>query len=87
MQIKRSFSAFSVVQSAVFQIKDEHKTVKITKKTNWLQFLLVVKADALKQQIWKYFYLQILSTVASFSLYDISLTARKRTEGLIIVVF
>ena len=42
---------------------------------NWnqLQFLLVVKATALKQQISK-FYSKILSTEASFYIYDTPLT-------------
>jgi len=35
---------------------------------NWLLFLFVVKASALKQQIAK-FYLQILSTEASYHIY------------------
>ena len=39
------------------------------KKQNWNQFLLVVKATALKQQILQ-FYSQILSTEASFYIYD-----------------
>ena len=38
-------------------------------KQNWNQFLLVVKATTLKQQI-SNFYLQILSTQASFYIYD-----------------
>jgi len=38
-------------------------------KPNWNQFLLVVKATALKQQISK-FYPQIISTEASFYIYD-----------------
>jgi len=44
------------------------KTANIIKQ-NWNQFLLVVKAAALKQQISK-FYPQILSTEASFYIYD-----------------
>ena len=42
-------------------------------KQNWNQFLLVVKATALKQQI-SNFYPQILSTEASFCVYDRPLT-------------
>jgi len=48
MQIKRSFSAFSVVQSAVFQIKDEHKTVKITKKNKLASVSLSCKSRRFK---------------------------------------
>ena len=44
------------------------KTANIIKQ-NWNQLLLVVKATALKQQI-SNFYLQILSTQASFYIYD-----------------
>ena len=39
------------------------------KNKNWLQFLFIVKAAVLKQQISK-FYLQILSTKDSFYIYD-----------------
>jgi len=42
-----------------------NKTISIIKQ-NWNQFLLVVKATALKQQISK-FYSQILSTEASLA--------------------
>ena len=42
-------------------------------KQNWNQFVLVIKATALEQQISK-FYPQILSTEASFYIYDMSLT-------------
>ena len=45
-----------------------NKTANIIKQ-NWNQFLLVVKATALKQQI-SNFYPQILSTEASFYIYD-----------------
>ena len=45
-----------------------NKTANIIKQ-NWNQFLLVIKATALKQQI-SYFYPQILSTEASFYIYD-----------------
>jgi len=45
-----------------------NKTTNIITQ-NWNQFLLVVKATALKQQI-SNFYLQILSTEASFYIYD-----------------
>jgi len=40
---------------------------------NWLQFLLIVKAAVLKQQISK-FYPQILSTEDTFYIYDRPLT-------------
>ena len=43
------------------------------KNKNWLQFLLIVKAVVLKQQISK-FYLQILSTEHSFYIYERPLT-------------
>ena len=49
-----------------------NKTANIIKQ-NWNQFLLVVKATAPKQQISK-FYPQILSTEASFYIYDRPLT-------------
>jgi len=49
-----------------------NKTAKII-KTNWLQFLFIVKAAILKQQISK-FYPQILSTEDSFYIYERSLT-------------
>jgi len=39
------------------------------KNKNWPQFLFIVKAAVLKQQISK-FYLQILSTEDSFYIYD-----------------
>ena len=42
-----------------------NKTANIIKKQNWNQFLLVVKAAALKQQISKR-YSKILSTEASY---------------------
>ena len=45
-----------------------NKTANVIKQ-NWNQFLLVVKATALKQQI-SQFYSQILSTEASFYIYD-----------------
>ena len=43
------------------------------KNKNWLQFLLIVKAVVLKQQISK-FYPLILSTEDSFYIYERSLT-------------
>jgi len=49
-----------------------HKTANIIKQ-NWNQFLLVVKATALEQQI-SNFYPQILSTEASFYIYDRPMT-------------
>jgi len=49
-----------------------NKTANIIKQ-NWNQFLVVVKATVLKQQISK-FYPQILSTEASFYIYDRLLT-------------
>ena len=49
-----------------------NKTAYIIEQ-NWNQFLLVVKATALKQQLSK-FYAQILSTEASVYMYDKSLT-------------
>ena len=49
-----------------------NKTANIIKQ-NWNQFLLVVKATALKQQI-SQFYPQILNTEASFYMYDRPLT-------------
>ena len=45
-----------------------NKTENIIKQ-NWNQFLLIVKATALKQQI-SQFYSQILSTEASFYICD-----------------
>jgi len=42
-------------------------------KQNWIQFLLVVKVTALKQQILN-FYPQILSTETSFYIYDRPMT-------------
>ena len=45
-----------------------NKTANIIKQ-NWNQLLLVVKATALKQQI-SIFYQEILSTEASFYIYD-----------------
>jgi len=48
------------------------KTANIIKQ-NWNQFLLVIKATALKHQI-SQFYPQILSTEASFCSYDRPLT-------------
>ena len=46
---------------------------KYYKNKNWLQFLLIVKAAVLKQQISK-FYPQILSTKDSFYIYERPLT-------------
>ena len=43
------------------------------KNKNWLQFLFIVKAAVLKQQISK-FYPQILSTEDSFYIYERPLT-------------
>jgi len=45
----------------------------ILKNKNWLHFLFFVKVAALKQQMSK-FYLQILSTAASFYIYNRQLT-------------
>ena len=50
-----------------------NKTTKIITNKNWLQFLFLVKAAVLKQQISK-FYPQILSTEDSFYIYDRPLT-------------
>ena len=47
--------------------------ILLKKNKNWLQFLLIVKAVVLKQQISK-FYLQILSTEDSFYIYERPLT-------------
>jgi len=49
-----------------------NKTANIMKQ-NWNQFLLLVKATTLKQQISK-FYTQILSTEAGFCIYDMPIT-------------
>jgi len=49
-----------------------NKTANIIKQ-NWNQFLLVVKATTLKQKM-SNFYLQILSTEASFYIYDRPMT-------------
>ena len=46
---------------------------KYYKNKNWLQFLFIVKAAVLKQQISK-FYPQILSTEDSFYIYERPLT-------------
>ena len=45
----------------------------VYKNKNWLQFLFIVKAAVLKQQISK-FYPQILSTEDSFYIYEKPLT-------------
>ena len=47
--------------------------IKHYKNKNWLQFLFIVKAAVLKQQISK-FYPQILSTEDSFYIYERPLT-------------
>ena len=52
-------------------IKTQKKYLK--KKKNWLQFLFIVKAAVLKQQISK-FYPQILGTEDSFYICDRPLT-------------
>ena len=64
----RIFAIFSVPTPLVLP----NKTAYIIKQ-NWNQFLLVVKATGLKQQI-SNFYPQILSTEASFYIYDRPLT-------------
>jgi len=56
----------------MFQHRENSDDADIIKQ-NWNQFLLVVKATALKQQISK-FYTQILSTEARFYIYDRPLT-------------
>ena len=55
-------------RSSSFYTLLRDKTANIIKQ-RWNQFLLVLKATALKQQISK-FYLEILSTEDSFCIYD-----------------
>jgi len=65
-----NFSASSCTTTLTIILRK--KPVKLYFK-NWLQFLLVVKAAALKQQILK-FYPQILSTEPSHHICDRPLT-------------
>ena len=56
-------------------------TINYYKNKNWLQFLFIIKAAVLKQQISK-FYPQILRTEDSFYIYE-----RPLTEINVIAVF
>ena len=69
----RKFSTNDIIYSL---LKPGNKTANINvnyKNKNWLQFLFIVKAAVLKQQISK-FYPQILSTEDSFYIYERPLT-------------